>query len=86
MKTFHGETTAPKFFYPQQNIVMHPQEKEKLLEALGKASPPGYRSGPAESAPTKSGQDQEPVSERLVTESSAKPILDEHPVSRRKGP
>lgn len=36
MKAFHGEVRANKFPYPQTNVSMHPNEKEKFLEALDK--------------------------------------------------
>ena len=36
LKAFHDEVTARKFPYPEQNIVMHPEEKEKFLEAVDK--------------------------------------------------
>ena len=37
LKAFHDEVTAQNFPYPEQNITMHPQEREKFLEALDKA-------------------------------------------------
>ncbi len=37
LKAFHSEVTAKNFPYPEQNITMHPNEKEKFLEALDKA-------------------------------------------------
>lgn len=38
MKAFHDEVRAQNFPYAQTNISMHPNEKEKFLEALDKAS------------------------------------------------
>ncbi len=38
MKAFHDEVRAENFPYSQTNISMHPNEKEKFLEALDKAS------------------------------------------------
>ena len=37
LKTFHDEVTLKNFPYPQTNISMHTDEKEKFLEALDKA-------------------------------------------------
>ncbi len=37
LKAFHAEVVARRFPYPEQNLSMHPQEKEKFLEALDKA-------------------------------------------------
>lgn len=37
LKAFHDEVTAKNFPYPETNISMHPNEKEKFLEALDKA-------------------------------------------------
>jgi 3-methyl-2-oxobutanoate hydroxymethyltransferase len=37
LKAFHNEVTAHKFPYREQCIEMHPQEKDKFLEALDKA-------------------------------------------------
>ena len=36
MKAFHDEVAANNFPYPHTNISMHPNEKEKFLEALDK--------------------------------------------------
>ncbi len=36
LKEFHSEVTAKHFPYPETNISMHPDEKEKFLEALDK--------------------------------------------------
>ena len=36
LKSFHDEVVANNFPYPQTNITMHPNEKEKFLEALDK--------------------------------------------------
>ena len=36
LKAFHDEVVANNFPYPQTNITMHPNEKEKFLEALDK--------------------------------------------------
>ncbi len=36
LKEFHNEVTAKHFPYPKTNISMHPDEKEKFLEALDK--------------------------------------------------
>jgi hypothetical protein len=36
LKTFHDEVTAKCFPYPETNISMHADEKEKFLEALDK--------------------------------------------------
>ena len=36
LKQFHAEVTAKNFPYAEQCIAMHPEEKEKLLEALDK--------------------------------------------------
>jgi 3-methyl-2-oxobutanoate hydroxymethyltransferase len=36
LKAFHDEVTARNFPYPETNISMHPDEKEKFLEALDK--------------------------------------------------
>ena len=36
LKAFHNEVTAKNFPYPEQNITMHPNEKDKFLEALDK--------------------------------------------------
>ncbi len=36
LKAFHNEVTAKNFPYPETNISMHPNEKEKFLEALDK--------------------------------------------------
>ncbi len=37
LKAFHNEVTAKNFPYPETNIGMHPNEKDKFLEALDKA-------------------------------------------------
>ena len=37
LNKFHNEVTAHNFPYPAQNVAMHPNEKEKFLEALDKA-------------------------------------------------
>ncbi|MCP4391138.1 MAG: hydroxymethyltransferase, partial [Gammaproteobacteria bacterium] len=37
LKAFHDEVTAQNFPYPETNISMHPNEKERFLEALDKA-------------------------------------------------
>ena len=37
LKAFHDEVTAKNFPYPETNISMHPNEKDKFLEALDKA-------------------------------------------------
>ncbi|MDJ0777519.1 MAG: 3-methyl-2-oxobutanoate hydroxymethyltransferase [Gammaproteobacteria bacterium] len=37
LKAFHDEVTAKNFPYPETNIAMHPEEKDKFLEALDKA-------------------------------------------------
>ena len=37
LKAFHDEVSAQNFPYPQTNISMHPNEKDKFLEALDKA-------------------------------------------------
>ncbi len=37
LKAFHDEVTAKNFPYPETNLSMHPQEKEKFLEALDKS-------------------------------------------------
>lgn len=39
LKMFHDEVSAKKFPYPETNISMHPNEKEKFLEALDKWTP-----------------------------------------------
>ena len=36
LSEFHNEVRANNFPYPQNNITMHPDEKEKFLEALDK--------------------------------------------------
>ena len=36
LKAFHDEVTAQNFPYPETNVSMHPNEKEKFLEALDK--------------------------------------------------
>ncbi len=36
LKAFHDEVTAKNFPYPETNISMHPNEKDKFLEALDK--------------------------------------------------
>ena len=36
LRTFHDEVTAKNFPYRDQSIFMHPEEKEKFLEALDK--------------------------------------------------
>ena len=36
LKAFHDEVTAKNFPYPDTNVSMHPDEKEKLQEALDK--------------------------------------------------
>ena len=36
LKAFHDEVTAMNFPYPETNISMHPNEKDKFLEALDK--------------------------------------------------
>ncbi len=36
LKAFHKEVTAMNFPYPETNISMHPNEKDKFLEALDK--------------------------------------------------
>lgn len=36
LKAFHDEVTKKNFPYPETNISMHPNEKEKFLEALDK--------------------------------------------------
>jgi len=38
MKAFHDEVRAKNFSYAHTNISMHPNEKEKFLEALDKES------------------------------------------------
>ncbi len=38
LSEFHNEVRANNFPYPQNNISMHPNEKEKFLEMLDKAS------------------------------------------------
>ncbi|MEM8650496.1 MAG: 3-methyl-2-oxobutanoate hydroxymethyltransferase [Pseudomonadota bacterium] len=38
LKEFHSEVTAKKFPYAETNIGMHPNEKDKFLEALDKAT------------------------------------------------
>ena len=38
LKEFHAEVTAKKFPYREQCIAMHPNEKDKFLEALDKAT------------------------------------------------
>ena len=37
LKEFHSEVAGKKFPYPETNISMHPDEKDKFLEALDKA-------------------------------------------------
>ena len=37
LKAFHDEVTAQKFPYPETCISMHPEEKDRFLEALDKA-------------------------------------------------
>jgi 3-methyl-2-oxobutanoate hydroxymethyltransferase len=37
LKEFHSEVTQKNFPYPETNIAMHPNEKEKFLESLVKA-------------------------------------------------
>ncbi len=37
LKEFHSEVTQKNFPYPETNIPMHPNEKEKFLESLEKA-------------------------------------------------
>jgi len=37
LKTFHDEVMAKNFPYPETNIAMHPNEKDKFLEALDKS-------------------------------------------------
>ncbi len=39
LKAFHDEVTAKNFPYPETNISMHKNEKEKFLEALDKWTP-----------------------------------------------
>ena len=36
LSEFHSEVTAHKFPYAAQNLTMHPDEKDKFLEALDK--------------------------------------------------
>ena len=36
LKKFHAESTEMRFPYPEQSIMMHAGEEEKLLEALDK--------------------------------------------------
>ncbi len=36
LKAFHDEVSAKNFPYPETNISMHPEEKDKFLEALDK--------------------------------------------------
>ncbi len=38
LKAFHDEVTALNFPYAETNISMHADEKDKLLEALDKAT------------------------------------------------
>ena len=38
LQQFHNEVGAKNFPYPEQNIRMHPEEKDKYLEALDKQS------------------------------------------------
>ncbi|MEM9277434.1 MAG: 3-methyl-2-oxobutanoate hydroxymethyltransferase [Pseudomonadota bacterium] len=38
LKAFHGEVAAKNFPYPETSIGMHPNEKDKFLEALDKAT------------------------------------------------
>ena len=38
LKAFHSEVTAKNFPYPETNITMHPEEKDRFLEALDKSS------------------------------------------------
>lgn len=38
LKAFRDEVTARNFPYPQNNIAMHPNEKDKFLEALDKVT------------------------------------------------
>ncbi|TNF86510.1 MAG: hypothetical protein EP300_13175 [Gammaproteobacteria bacterium] len=44
-KAFHSQVTAKNFPYPEQNITMHPNEKENFLEAQDKTSRPSARFG-----------------------------------------
>ena len=37
LSEFHSEVTAQKFPYTKQNLTMHPDEKDKFLEALDKS-------------------------------------------------
>ena len=36
LRAFHAEVTAKNFPYSEQSLPMHPDEKEKFLEALEK--------------------------------------------------
>lgn len=38
LKAFHDEVVAKNFPYPETNVTMHPDEKDKFLEALDKES------------------------------------------------
>jgi 3-methyl-2-oxobutanoate hydroxymethyltransferase len=38
LKAFHDEVAAKNFPYPETNIAMHPEEKDRFLEALDKSS------------------------------------------------
>jgi len=43
LKEFHNEVTAQNFPYPETNIGMHPNEKDKCLEQLDQWTPTHHK-------------------------------------------